>query len=553
MQTSILGIGYAYDSHLSYVDHLRIADSARKSGDVAGEAADRGARRVEAGIDAAASQVTDAVHELSSEVRAARETMEWGFSAVLNEMAEMKTTLKALLQHVREPSQTWAYEQFDIARGNFWKGNYEDCLKRLDYAIDGYQTHLGYPEEWRLHQLKGDIYLQCPDRSLINLPEAEKCFLTAAKYAADVPGAKAMALTAAAVAAYNQGRMELAEKYAQDAAATKHCPADTHFQLARIRLNRKNSDGAWQAALRAIAMDHHYAARLPLDSEFRRNARAISLAWREYAKELRAPLAAVVQRATATMNDVAKSREETNRRSNSRAVALLDQARHGLAGAKARFQEMIELANTLAAEAESSLKSLADGLRANSVFAFLEAEPHAQRANDLATGALAASREAQLTIQKVEELSRGLPPKPKVFVPEFVSAGLGLVAFLAAAGALLNGADIIVRLFRGGRGLPGTETWDIREGIVWEIVYLSLALGCGYPLFRFQTRAGYEARIDKFDWHAANAPQTTAQSDGTILRANEALRRSAEPDQADEIDRDLSLALRRRLATDSND
>ena len=216
MQTSILGIGYAYDSHLSYLDHLRIADSAREAGAVAGEGADRGARRVEAGIAAAASQVTDAVHEVSSEVRAASEIMEWGFSAMLNEMAEMSTTLKALLQCVREPSQTWAYEQFEIARDNFRKGNYEDCLKRLDYAIDGYQTHLGYPEEWRLHQLKGDIYLQCPDRSLIDLPKAEKCFLAAAKYA-DTSHAKAMALTAAAVAAYNQGHMEVAEKYAQQA------------------------------------------------------------------------------------------------------------------------------------------------------------------------------------------------------------------------------------------------------------------------------------------------------------------------------------------------
>ena len=45
MQTSILGIGYAYDSHLSYLDHLRIADAAREAGVVAGEAADRGTAR----------------------------------------------------------------------------------------------------------------------------------------------------------------------------------------------------------------------------------------------------------------------------------------------------------------------------------------------------------------------------------------------------------------------------------------------------------------------------------------------------------------------------
>ena len=101
MQTSILGIGYAYDSHLSYLDHLRIADSARRAGAAAGEAADRGARRVEAGIAAAATQVegriaaaatqiTDAMNEVSSEIRAAREVMEWGFSATINELAGIK-------------------------------------------------------------------------------------------------------------------------------------------------------------------------------------------------------------------------------------------------------------------------------------------------------------------------------------------------------------------------------------------------------------------------------------------------------------------------------
>lgn len=151
---------------------------------------------------------------------------------MLNEMAEMRTTLKELLRCVREPSQTWAYEQFDIARDNFRKGNYEDCLRRLGYAIDGYQTHLGYPEEWRLHQLRGDIYLQCRDRSLIDLPKGEKSFVAAAKYA-DTSHAKAMALTAAAVAAYNQGRMDVAEKYAQKACEARGNLADAHFQLVR--------------------------------------------------------------------------------------------------------------------------------------------------------------------------------------------------------------------------------------------------------------------------------------------------------------------------------
>ena len=250
-----------------------------------------------------------------------------------------------------------------------------------------------------------------------------------------------MALTAAAVAAYNQGSMELAENYAQHACKSDRDLAEAHFQLGRIRLNRRNYSEAWQAALQAMTLDHRYAARLPLDSEFQRNIAAINPAWKQYEKNLKSPLEATAQSAAVTMRKLAKSREETNLKKNSpHAFKLLDLAGNRLAEAMARFQKMTELVNTLSPEAEKSLKLLTDGLRGNSVFALLEAEPHAQRAKDLATGALAASREAELTTKKVEELFQRLPRKPNVFLPEAV---IGLVGLFGSVGFIVGVVNIV--------------------------------------------------------------------------------------------------------------
>jgi len=525
-------MGYAYDSHMSYLDHLRLRDAAREGGAVTGEASNRGARRVEAAIADAASQITGAVHELSSEVRAASEIMEWGFSAMLDEMAEMKTTLKELLRSVREPSQTWAYEQFEIARDNYRKGNYEDCLKRLEYAINGHQAHLGFPEEWRLHQLSGDIYLQCPDRDLIDLAKAEKCFLAAAKYAGnDDLYAKAMALTAAAVAAYNQGHMQDAETYARQGCQARHDLGDAHFQLARIMLNRRNYKEAWQAALQAIALDHRYAARVPIDSEFVRNAAQVNPLWRQYGKELRARVDAAVQNANAAMRELVQSREETDRLRNSRVFELMKSAGPGLAEAVARFQKMTELVNMVSPEAERSLKLATEGLQGNTVFAFLVAEVHAQRANDILFGALPASREAQLTIQKVDELSQQLAPTPKIFLPDAVTTGVGCVGAIVGLYAvvlIVMGVITIARWAFGSDLKNGIG--EVMVGTVFGLLLLIGLIGIGYFfgwVFPISSKEEYRKVIEHFDWKAANSPQTTAASDAVILIATEAMRRSS--------------------------
>ena len=61
LQTSILGIGYAYNSSLSYVDHLRIADSAFRAATVISDAVACGTQHNESAIRDAAWQVGQAL------------------------------------------------------------------------------------------------------------------------------------------------------------------------------------------------------------------------------------------------------------------------------------------------------------------------------------------------------------------------------------------------------------------------------------------------------------------------------------------------------------
>ena len=58
-------------------------------------------------------------------------------------------------------------------------------------------------------------------------------------------------------------------------------------------------------------------------------------------------------------------------------------------------------------------------------------------------------------------------------------------------------------------------------------IFLTLPLGLYYFDRRhwISTKEDYKRQVEKFDWSPANAPQTTAETDGTILRANEAMRK----------------------------
>ncbi len=137
-----------------------------------------------------------------------------------------------------------------------------------------------------------------------------------------------------------------------------------------------------------------------------------------------------------------------------------------------------------------------------------------------------------MTIQKVENLSQRLPPKPKVFLPEAVCIGFGIVGLFASVMVIVG----IVYIARWVVGYHDKE--GILASIIATLFYLALALGFWSCNGWVNSKASYKKLIERFDWHAANAPQTTAAADGTILGSDGANGRSVERDLPAGLDPD---------------
>lgn len=113
-------------------------------------------------------------------------TFQWGFSELLTVVGHVNDALSALIRTSKTPAQTWAYEQFEIARDAFRHGQYYEALECLNRAIVGDVSNTGYKLEYRFYHLLGIIRIGSFRNiwpGIVNPEEAEKAFLNAAKYA----------------------------------------------------------------------------------------------------------------------------------------------------------------------------------------------------------------------------------------------------------------------------------------------------------------------------------------------------------------------------------
>jgi len=165
-------------------------------------------RAISEGMDAGFSSLAVQMDAIAGEISELNAGFQWGFGQMIAQMGGMNASLRELIQIAKTPVQTWAYNQFEIARENFRKGLFTNCIKRLDKAINGDQTSAGYEEDWRFHQMVGVVRLSffgC-EPGLIDLALAEEAFLLAASYArTDEPQEAAKALLSAGWSAFVQG------------------------------------------------------------------------------------------------------------------------------------------------------------------------------------------------------------------------------------------------------------------------------------------------------------------------------------------------------------
>ena len=231
------------------------------------------------GIDAGFSMLAGEMDMIAQEISGLNASFQWGFGQMIAQMGGMNASLQNLIQIAKTPVQTWAYNQFEIARENFRKGLYTNCLKRLDKAINGDQTSAGYEEDWRFHQMIGVVrlgFFGC-ETKLIDVAQAEDAFLLAAAYAkVDEPQEAARAFLSAGWSAFVQGNLQRALRHTEQAVALDATLTEALFQAAKIQM----ASGAPRLALpllrKAIDQVPTYVVKAAADGDFRQHEKDVN-------------------------------------------------------------------------------------------------------------------------------------------------------------------------------------------------------------------------------------------------------------------------------------
>ena len=96
------------------------------------------------GVSEGFEQLAWKIDELSQGLVELNSTFQWGFSELLVSVGRVNDSLQELIIIAKTPAQTWAYEQFEIARDAFRKEFYEEAIEYVERAINGYASNTGY-------------------------------------------------------------------------------------------------------------------------------------------------------------------------------------------------------------------------------------------------------------------------------------------------------------------------------------------------------------------------------------------------------------------------
>jgi tetratricopeptide (TPR) repeat protein len=199
-------------------------------------------------------------------------TFDWGLARLEAAVGGVNDSIQELVRLARTPEQTWAYEQFEIARDALNKGLYPEALEHVERAINGHLAHTGYKLEYRFHYLlgivrRGDYRNWSPD--IYDLAKAELAYVNAARYAeADHKDDAARALCAAGWVAYCQGKMDTAIVYTKKSISMFRLP-EASYQLSKFFFHQKEPATALEYFSSAIEADPLYALRCFDDDDFR--------------------------------------------------------------------------------------------------------------------------------------------------------------------------------------------------------------------------------------------------------------------------------------------
>ncbi len=190
--------------------------------------------------------------------------------AVSAKLGTINYSLKELISIAKTPSQTWAFEQFEIARHAVRRGLFDDAIEALDMAINGYMNNVGNRLEHRFYMLLGAIYLGGIDSYSANHVDLDKAIVQynlARKYAKGVTDEDyAKATLMAGWAQVCSSRQEEAIPYFRECVELYSYDAEAHYLLAKVFIEtNRNVSNVIDFLASAMMVNPEYALKAHSD------------------------------------------------------------------------------------------------------------------------------------------------------------------------------------------------------------------------------------------------------------------------------------------------
>jgi len=204
--------------------------------------------------------------------------IDWRLGQVVERLEGISDSLEALLELAKNPSQVWAYEQFDIARDAYRRRLYDDALTYVNQAIAGHGSQTGYNLDYRFHALKGHIRMGSIENTsshIVSPKAAEECFVKAAEYAASVSSiATSECLCFAAVAALGFGDENRANEHIERALKFHEYNAEAKFLQAKLNFRHGDTDAGGPQLIVAMSIDNGYVLKALMDGDIENHTEA---------------------------------------------------------------------------------------------------------------------------------------------------------------------------------------------------------------------------------------------------------------------------------------
>jgi len=292
------------------------------------------ANQVSSQIQSSADQVSSSIDSMSMELNFAigattdaindmHSTLGYGFAAMEAGLGALAVAIKELIEIAKTPSQTWAFEQFAIARDAVRKGLHPEAMEAVDRALNGHGDHVGNKLDYRTHMLKGFIHLgdvQNLYPELVDPALAKESFMLSYRYAKiDDPIEAGRALAAAGWCEYVSGNLKEALSLTSDAVSllqlkfdelhsmrnkyaylswrvrdayskTETKLSDALYQESKIQISLGDKAASTIALEKSVSLDGMMGIRASSDSAYEGNADVVATALKNARNNLKTEL-----------------------------------------------------------------------------------------------------------------------------------------------------------------------------------------------------------------------------------------------------------------------